>query len=1087
MSSPAYAIDGRPQSAEAFYAVACDPSRSVVVEACAGAGKTWMLVSRILRALLAGAEPEQILAITFTRKAAGEMRERLDEWLASLAAPVADDARRVAALVLRGLDEAQARALAPALGALHQRVLRSGRAVQVRTFHGWFAQLATHAPLELLVQLGLPQQMQLIEDTEELRGPLMRQFHAVVDADPALRQDYLAIVQQHRRSMLLQWLDVAWKKSADIASADAAGTLADAVPPAAALYPECATLADPRELLQCEPLRSQLDSLARELGRGTKKKPADAADKLRRALDEPDAAAAFAIARDALFTKDKLAPRVLGGVQGLPEAVAALEYLAQMQVQQQAHLDHGRMLRLSRALLVEFAALKRRLGLVDMPDLERAALALLSDPVLSGWLQERLDLQIRHLLIDEFQDTSPLQWHALHGWLSAYAGAGGGASGQRPPSVFIVGDPKQSIYRFRRAEPRVFDAAKVFVTQGLQGSLLACDHTWRCSPAVVGALNVVFQSAAQAEGWTPFRAHTTAALAAGGLFKLPEVLRPPARAKKPAVDRWRDSLTEPRTEPEELLRLQEAHHVAAAVAEMLHSYGLRPGEVMVLARKRSVLRLVAQALAQRRLPYVVPEALLLAESPEVLDLVAVLDVLASQGHDISLARALKSPLFGAADADLLWLAGRARLVQKPWLTVLLGAAEWPSLALQGAAQLLAAWVAALPGSTPHEVLDRIVDQGDLRSRLSAAVPAPNQAGALNAVDALLTAALDWQGGRYATLYGFVRALRSGQLKAAAPTQADAVQLLTVHGAKGLEARAVFLVDTDPEPRRQDRATLLVDWPVHSAAPRRVAFVAHEAAVPASLQALMAEELAARQREELNALYVAMTRARQWLLISRTEPRGSGSGPSWWQRLHPHTSDLPAGRAVVADPGSGQDMAQLDVLPLLQRLHMPPSPVSTNSIDSSRARLGQAIHRLLEWAGRADTPQPASAWPALAAAATASFGLAAAEASQVLRAASAVLQSPDCARFFSGPGLRWAANEVPLAWQGEPLRLDRLVLLDEGSGPQWWVLDYKLHAAPAQVLAYRDQLQTYVLALRDVVPGEVVRAAFITAGGALYEV
>ena len=90
-------------------------------------------------------------------------------------------------------------------------------------------------------------------------------------------------------------------------------------------------------------------------------------------------------------------------------------------------------------------------------------------------MQQRLDAQVRHLLIDEFQDTSPLQWQALHGWLQAYAGAGGGAA----LSVFIVGDPKQSIYRFRRAEPRVFAAAQDFVCEGLGGARLACDHTRR--------------------------------------------------------------------------------------------------------------------------------------------------------------------------------------------------------------------------------------------------------------------------------------------------------------------------------------------------------------------------------------------------------------------------------------------------------------------------------------------------------------------------------------------------------------------------------------------------------------------------------
>eukprot|EP01035_Chromulina_nebulosa_P058501 gene58501-80104_t len=126
-AQPAYRIDGALVGAEAFYAVACDPRRHVVVEACAGAGKTWMLVSRILRALLDGAEPQEILAITFTRKAAGEMRTRLNEWLTALSADGGSDADRVLALQQRGLHAATAQALAPALADLQQRLQQVGR------------------------------------------------------------------------------------------------------------------------------------------------------------------------------------------------------------------------------------------------------------------------------------------------------------------------------------------------------------------------------------------------------------------------------------------------------------------------------------------------------------------------------------------------------------------------------------------------------------------------------------------------------------------------------------------------------------------------------------------------------------------------------------------------------------------------------------------------------------------------------------------------------------------------------------------------------------------------------------------------
>src|SRR5450755_1731587 len=132
MIEPAYRIDGEKVSREAFYAVACDPRQSLVVEACAGSGKTWMLVARMLRALLGGAAPEEILAITFTRAAAGEMRDRLSQWLAQWAAPRATHEQRVAALVERGLASQEAERLAPTLGGLQSKVLATGRPVQIR-------------------------------------------------------------------------------------------------------------------------------------------------------------------------------------------------------------------------------------------------------------------------------------------------------------------------------------------------------------------------------------------------------------------------------------------------------------------------------------------------------------------------------------------------------------------------------------------------------------------------------------------------------------------------------------------------------------------------------------------------------------------------------------------------------------------------------------------------------------------------------------------------------------------------------------------------------------------------------------------
>src|SRR5439155_422468 len=202
--------------------------------------------------------------------------------------------------------------------------------------------------------------------------------------------------------------------------------------------------------------------------------------------------------------------------------------------------------------------------------------------------------------------TSPLQWHALQSWLSGYAGAGGGASGQRPPGVFLVGDPKQSIYRFRGAEPRVFAAATRFVCDALDGSALACDHTRRNAPAVVAA-----------------------------------------------------------------------------------------------------------ALEREQIAHSAVEDTTLASTPEAQDLIAVLDAIVSPAHTLSLARALRSPLFGASDHDLLELSAAALAAgDRDWWRALAAMAR-PGPVLERARRLLQGWRSAAAELPPHDLLDRIVHQGAL--------------------------------------------------------------------------------------------------------------------------------------------------------------------------------------------------------------------------------------------------------------------------------------------------------------------------------------------------------------------------------------
>ena len=901
MSADAYRIDGAVVAPEAFYTVACDPRRSVVVEACAGAGKTWMLVSRILRALLDGARPHEILAITFTRKAAGEMRDRLDLWLRDFA--LCDAEQRITELRRRGCSEAEARALAPRLATLEGELLALPRTVEIRTFHGWFSQLLRAAPSAVLDALGLSAEPRLVEQIDEWLPPLWREFLSAVAADAGGRADFSTLVQQRGRSTATKWLEAVLQQRIEFERADATGQVDGSVPAADALWPEFTGLADPRLRIAEPGLQAALLALARRLGAQKGLTLQKTGSAIEAALSALAAGAETGVAFDALWiavhTKEGDVRKHLQADDLRAEVepiVSALQRVADAGEQQRAHEEQLRLARLSRVLLATWRGFKRQRGLLDMADLELGAEALLSDPVLSGWVLERLDARVRHLLIDEFQDTSPLQWRTLEAWLSGYAGAGGGMSGQRPPSVFIVGDPKQSIYRFRRADPRLFTAAAEFVVEALDGVVLSCDHTRRNSPVVLATLNAVFAQAQDDGDFAGFRPHTSANPVLPGAVRLSEAVpRPPSargRGKEAAV--WRDTLVEPRETTDEPLRLIEARAVALQIEQLLQRESLKPSDVMVLARKRLPLGHVAQALRERGLPCVMPEQRALISAPEVADLLALLDALVSTGHALSLAHALKSPIFGVSDAGLIALAlGGARRAADWWPAVV----EQPppaalndadTQALARAARLLAGWHAAARVLPPHDLLDRIVAEGDLRARYAAAVPALQRADALAAIDALLAQSLALDGGRRLTPYRFVRELRRRPLMLPRRADADAVQLLTVHGAKGLEAAAVFLIDSQPEASQGDSASLLIDWPPGADAPRRVAFLASATRCPPSLRADFELELQARLREDLNGLYVAMTRAKQWLhlsllpLVSHSLPLSGGPREETWR-------------------------------------------------------------------------------------------------------------------------------------------------------------------------------------------------------------
>ena len=309
---PAYQHNGETISADAFYAIACDPRRNVAVEACAGAGKTWMLVSRIVRALLDSVDaktgqltvqPHEILAITFTKRAASEMRERLYQWLAEFA--VADADALAQALKIRGFIDKKgpqpSSVVLKQLLNLYQSILTTGRQVQIRTFHGWFAALLRSAPLAVLQQLELPPSYELLEDDAKAKALVWRRFYAALAAAPERKADFEAVVFEYGRFQCEKALAVALDKRIEFNLADAQGVVEASVLHFSEQFPAFAGLGVPDEIVTAHAANSQLlQNAAKALGRASAPTFAAKGVELEQALAAGDMEAAFA----ALLTKE---------------------------------------------------------------------------------------------------------------------------------------------------------------------------------------------------------------------------------------------------------------------------------------------------------------------------------------------------------------------------------------------------------------------------------------------------------------------------------------------------------------------------------------------------------------------------------------------------------------------------------------------------------------------------------------------------------------------------------------------------------------------------------------------------------------
>lgn len=1083
-----YLADDLPITEAEFVRRACDPLRSAVVEACAGSGKTWLLVSRILRLLLAGAEPGEILAITFTRRAAQEMRERLLRELRQLAQ--ADDAAIVAALQLRGLTAGEAHSAVPAARGLYERVLTARVPLTMETFHGWFWQLVSQAPLGC----DVPFAPTLLDSTDRLRADAWLKFTAAL-----LRSDHRAeraawerliddlgsasaykLLQQLLGRRAEWWSYAAGDEQAAIAqSLQRYADVGDDDP--GALCRDPAFIADVHELIATwQTLPAQV-TVTDAMGRAERwlSAAAGCGPGIERDLND---ACHVLLTRDFTETKVLLPARLAGKFPrpGLAERYAAahgrvaatLHRLREQRCTWRAARITRDGLVAGRLLLDLYQREKLRQRALDFTDLEWHAYRLLADEDHAAYMQARLDARYRHLLLDEFQDTNPLQWQALQAWLAAYGPGEGGAQDDRP-TVFIVGDPKQAIYRFRRADARIFDAARARLAASHAAVHLRTNVTRRNAPAIVEVLNATMPSAN-----VLFQPQSTRAIAAAGSgFVLLPLAEPvPAAQAGDAADgeALRDVLTTARTERETDTHYREgrllANEIAACVAALRIPVagGTRAAcwsDVLLLVRRRAHLAEIERAFRDAGVPFISDRSGGLLSTLEADDLIALLTFLTSPHDDLRLAHALRSPLFACADEDLV---GIAALPGASWWQRLKGMAECTA-ALARARALLDGWL-GLAGVLPvHDLLDRVYDEGDLRRRYAQFVPAAMHAQVQANLDAFIELALAIDAGRYPSLPRFIDELVVLRRNASddAPDEGlaaadDAVRLMTIHGAKGLEADIVALADTHARPRA-DGESVLIDWPPDAVRPAHLSLVARGAEARDTPRAqLFEQEDEQRRQEDGNLIYVAATRAKQVLIVSGCAPSKGTLDDTWYARFAAADALSRGAAPPTAVARTGEARVVRDFRPEA----MPTGSRVAAAIDTVAMRLGRAWHALLEHGD---------------AAADAIARTYALSAEQALEASAAALRVRAAhPALFAGEGL----PELELVGPGgELLRVDRLVEL----GDELVIVDYKWSVGEEQRAAYESQVRRYADVLRAIRSDKPVRAALLTSAGVRIDV
>ncbi len=1140
---------------------AADPLSSAWVSANAGTGKTHVLTNRVLRLLLAGTRPERILCLTYTKAAAAEMSKRVFD---RLAAWVTESDKELAAL-LTGLTSVipDEKAIAHAR-TLFTSAIESPGGLKVQTIHAFAERLLQRFPLEA----GVPPGFKILDD-EKGRELTQRAINdtleeATGDPDASLGQALKTAIRYATDSNFDElltktiaernWLAAASRLGEGVRHDDftAAEKFLRKTLGVGAKASEASLATAGANVLSDAELASLRDHLA-----GGSKTDIKNSRFLGDALAQMSATArAACLAGYFLTGKDE--PRASLMTKKLADERADLLAIAERaQSAFRKYNDERKALaaveattalyRLADAVLQRYQDAKAASGALDFDDLIVKTGDLLKTSDSAEWVLFKLDGGLDHILVDEAQDTSPVQWEIIESLAREFFS--GASARDTVRTVFAVGDEKQSIYSFQGAEPEKFD----FMGKRFAQFAVQVQGGWRHVPLnlsfrtvqpILDAVDSVFADPQRTPGLTASAQNIRHIASRFGQAGLIEVWPLETYGETEPADPWKP--LEDSSERAPASRVAE--RIAATIddwisqGEMLPSLErpIRAGDVLILVRKRHPFAIpMVAALKARGIAVAGSDRIQLIEQVAVQDLLTLGDFLTLPEDDLALATVLKSPLFNLTDDDLLGVAPARKGAL--WKAFLAEADTAPRLRV--AAETLKRWRAKADFTPPYEFFAALLDRDGGRAQML------NRLGpeSADAIDEFLDAALNYDDGSPPSLTGFLAAMRQGrrEIKRDMEHGRNEVRVMTVHGAKGLEAPIVFLADTCTTASGESPGARLVKLN-HAArppgTPKPILWaVKGTSRIEAVQQAISDNEK--RDREERNRLlYVAMTRARDRLYIAGFEGRKGRSAGCWYDcivesletKMAPFA--YPDGVEVKRLEGSQSEPAEKEKsapaglhaaqpLPDFAKQRAPAEPQLTVPLSPSRLEpyapdaegepiitraaapgetrdrpsptllaagnrflRGTLTHALLEHLP--SLPENLRAEAAEAFVEKRGIGLTKKARTSIVNETLAILTRPEFKELFSVT----SRAEVPIAatlprpsGKGPALKLsgqiDRLAVTER----EVFVVDYKTNRPPPLnaenvAPAYLYQLAAYVLALGEIYPGKRVKAALLWTDG-----